>query len=115
MLLAAIGIYGVMAYSVSQRKQEIAIRLALGAQLAAVRRMVIRQGMLLALAGTVIGLAASLGLARFMADFLFQTGQRDPAVFTAVPVVLLLVALAAVWIPAARASGVDPVKALQGN
>jgi predicted permease len=115
MLLAAIGIYGVMAYSVSQRKQEIAIRLALGAQLSAVRRMVIRQGMLLALAGTVIGLAGSLGLARFMADFLFQTGQRDPAVFTTVPIVLLLVALAAVWIPAARASGVDPVKALQGN
>ena len=110
MLLAAIGIYGVMAYSVSQRKQEIAIRLALGAQLAAVRRMVIRQGMLLALAGTVIGLAASLGLARFMSDFLFQTGQRDPAVFTTVPIVLLLVALAAVWIPAARASGVTAAR-----
>jgi len=115
MLLAAIGIYGVMAYSVSQRKQEMAIRLALGAQLTAVRRMVIRQGMLLALAGTVIGLAASLGLARFMADFLFQTGQRDPAVFTTVPIVLMLVALAAVWIPAVRASRVDPAKALQGN
>jgi predicted permease len=115
MLLAAIGIYGVMAYSVSQRKQELAIRLALGAQLGTVRRMVIHQGMLLALAGTVIGLAASFGLARYMADFLFQTGQRDPAVFATVPVVLLLVALAAVWVPAARASGVDPVKALQGN
>jgi ABC-type antimicrobial peptide transport system permease subunit len=115
MLLAAIGIYGLMAYSVSQRKQEIGIRLALGAQLSAVRRMVIRQGMVLALAGTAIGLAAAFGLARFISDFLFQTGQRDPVVFSAVPVTLLLVALAAVWIPAVRASGVNPVKALQGN
>jgi predicted permease len=112
MLLAAIGIYGLMAYSVSQRKQEIGIRLALGAQLSAVRRMVIRQGMLLALAGTVVGLAAAFGLARFVAGFLFQTGQRDPVVFISVPVVLLIVALVAVWIPAVRASAVDPVKAL---
>ncbi len=99
MLLAAIGIYGLMAYSVAQRRQEIGIRLALGAPLARVRRMVIRQGMTLALAGTVVGLGASFGLARFIADFLFQTGKWDPVVFAGVPMVLLLVALAAVWIP----------------
>ena len=114
-LLAAIGIYGLMAYSVSQRKQEIGIRLALGAQLSAVRRMVIRQGMILAIAGTAIGLAASFGLTRFVTGFLFQTPQRDPTVFTGVPVVLLVVALVAVWVPAIRASGVDPVKALHEN
>jgi ABC-type antimicrobial peptide transport system permease subunit len=115
MLLAAIGIYGLMAYSVSQRKQEIGIRLALGAQLSAVRRMVIRQGMILAAVGTVIGLAASFGLTRFVANFLFQTQQRDAMVFTGVPLTLLLVALVAVWVPAIRASGVDPVKALHEN
>ncbi len=115
MLLAAIGIYGLMAYSVAQRRQEIGIRLALGAQLAAVRGMVIRQGMTLAIVGAVVGLGASWWLSRFITDFLFQTQQRDPLVFVGVPVVLLLVALAAVTLPAVRASAVDPVKALRAE
>jgi predicted permease len=115
MLLAAIGIYGLMAYSVAQRRQEIGIRLALGAELSAVRRMVIRQGMTLAIIGTVVGLGASFALARFLTDFLFQTGKWDPVVFSGVPVALLFVALIAVWIPAARASTVDPVRALRAE
>lgn len=115
MLLAAIGIYGLMAYSVAQRRQEIGIRLALGAQLSAVRRMVIAQGMMLAALGAAIGVGASLWLARFMTGFLFQTGERDPLIFSGVPVVLLVVALAAVWLPAMRASRVDPVTALRAE
>jgi ABC-type antimicrobial peptide transport system permease subunit len=115
LLLAAIGIYGLMAYAVSQRRQEIGIRLALGAQLATVRRMVIAQGMMLAAIGAAIGIGVSLWLARFMTGFLFQTGERDPLVFSGVPIVLLLVALMAVWVPALRASRVDPVTALRAE
>jgi putative ABC transport system permease protein len=115
MLLAAIGIYGLMAYSVAQRHQEIGIRVALGAQLSAVRRMVIRQGMTLAIIGTAVGLGSAFGLARFVTDFLFQTGKWDPVVFTGVPVALLVVAFAAVWFPSARATRVDPVKALRAE
>jgi predicted permease len=115
MLLAAIGIYGLMAYSVAQRRQEIGIRLALGAALPAVRRMVVRQGMTLALIGTVVGLGASFGLARFITGFLFQTDKWDPLVFAGVPITLLVIALAAVWLPANRASAVDPVSALRAE
>jgi putative ABC transport system permease protein len=115
LLLAAIGIYGLMAYAVSQRRQEIGIRLALGAQLATVRRMVIAQGMMLAAIGAAIGIGVSLWLARFMTGFLFETGERDPLVFSGVPIVLLLVALMAVWVPALRASRVDPVTALRAE
>jgi ABC-type antimicrobial peptide transport system permease subunit len=104
-----------MAYSVAQRQQEIGIRLALGAQLSAVRGMVIRQGMTLAAVGAVVGLAASFALARFVTDFLFQTNKWDPLVFTGIPALLLGVALVAVWLPAARASTVDPVKALRAE
>ena len=111
--LAAIGIYGLIAYSVEQRTQEIGIRLALGATTSDVRRMVVGQGMLLALVGVVAGVAASFGLARFIASFLFGVQQWDPAVFIATPVVLTLVALVATWIPARRASRVDPIDALR--
>jgi len=113
LLLAAIGIYGLMAYSVAQRTQEIGIRMALGAQSAQVRRMVIGQGMVLALAGIVIGLAGALGLARFITTFLFGVTPKDPAVFTAVPLILAVVSLVAVWLPARRASNVDPLTALR--
>ena len=112
-LLAAIGIYGLMAYSVAQRTQEIGIRLALGAQASQVKFMVIRQGMLLAIVGVVIGVAASLGLARFMSTLLFGVAPTDPMVFIGVPALLTAVALAAVWLPARRASGVDPITALR--
>ena len=113
LLLAAIGIYGLMAYSVEQRTQEIGIRMALGAQAAQVRRMVIGQGMALALAGIVIGLAGAFGLARFITTFLFGVTPKDPAVFTAVPLILAVVSLVAVWLPARRASNVDPLTALR--
>jgi putative ABC transport system permease protein len=113
LLLAAIGIYGLMAYSVEQRTQEIGIRLALGAQASQVKNMVVRQGMALAIVGVAIGLAAAFGLARFIATFLFGVGKWDPVVFVAVPGVLTVVALIAVWLPARRASRIDPIIALR--
>jgi ABC-type antimicrobial peptide transport system permease subunit len=115
LLLAAIGIYGLMAYSVEQRRQELGIRLALGAPAVQVRAMVIRQGMTRALVGVGIGLAASVGLARYVEAFLFDVTAWDPVVFSAVPGVLALVAFVAVLIPAFRASRVDPVAALRGE
>jgi predicted permease len=113
LLLAAIGIYGLMAYSVEQRTQEIGIRLALGAQASQVRNMVVVQGMRLALVGVAIGIAAGFGLSRFIATFLFGVTPKDPLVFIAVPALLTLVAFVAVWLPARRASGVDPLIALR--
>ena len=113
LLLAAIGIYGLMAYSVEQRTQEIGIRMALGAQASQVKNMIVRQGMVLAIVGVVIGLGVAFGLARFIATFLFGVGKWDPLVFIAVPAVLTLVAFAAVWLPARRASRVDPMVALR--
>lgn len=113
LLLAAIGIYGLMAYSVEQRTQEIGIRLALGAQGAQVRNMIVGQGMALAGAGLVLGVGVALWLARFMATFLFGVTARDPYVFVGVPILLALVAFVAVWLPARRASRVDPLIALR--
>jgi len=113
LLLAAIGIYGLMAYSVEQRTQEIGIRMALGAQASQVKNMIVRQGMVLAIVGVVIGLGVAFGLARFIATFLFGVGKWDPLVFIAVPAVLTFVAFAAVWLPARRASRVDPMVALR--
>ena len=113
LLLAAIGIYGLMAYSVEQRTQEIGIRLALGAPADKVRNMVVSQGMRLAIAGILIGLVAALGLARVMATFLFGVGVRDPMAFVGVPVLLTIVALLAVWFPARRGSRIDPLVALR--
>jgi putative ABC transport system permease protein len=113
LLLAAIGIYGLMAYSVAQRTQEIGIRIALGAGSTAVRRMVVLQGMRLALVGVAIGIASAFGLARFIASLLFGVKALDPLIFAAIPVLLTVVALFAVWIPARRASRVNPVTALR--
>jgi len=113
LLLAAIGIYGLMAYSVQQRTQEIGIRLALGAPAAQVKNMVVKQGMLLTLVGVAVGLAAAFMLSRFVATFLFGVQARDPLVFVAVPLVLTAVALVAVWLPARRASHIDPIIALR--
>ncbi|MDO8678424.1 MAG: ABC transporter permease [Acidobacteriota bacterium] len=113
LLLAAIGIYGLMAYSVEQRTQEIGIRLSLGADAGTVRGMVVRQGMQLALVGVVVGLATSWGLARMMTSFLFEVTARDPLVFVGVPIVLTVVAFFAVWLPALRAARVDPMVALR--
>jgi putative ABC transport system permease protein len=113
LVLAAIGIYALMAYSVEQRRQEMGIRMALGADGSRIRRLVVWQGMRLALVGLALGVAAAFGLTRLIAGFLFGVNAWDPAVFVAVPVVLASVALAAVWLPAARASRLDPVKALR--
>jgi ABC-type antimicrobial peptide transport system permease subunit len=113
LVLAAIGIYGLMAYSVEQRTQEIGIRLALGADSHRVRNMVILQGMTVVLAGVAIGLASAFGLTRVIAGFLYGVTSRDPLVFLTVPVLLTAVALVGVWLPARRAARVDPVIALR--
>jgi predicted permease len=113
LLLAAIGVYGLMAYSVQQRTPEIGIRLALGATSRIVRRMVLGQGLALALVGIAIGLASAFGLSRVIASLLFGVKASDLLVFVSVPAVLLLVSVAAVWWPARRASRVNPMIALR--
>jgi cell division protein FtsX len=113
LLLAAIGIYGLMSYAVEQRQQEIGIRLALGAGLGDVRRMIVVQGMRLALLGVAIGVAGAFGLSRLIASFLFGVQPWDPLVFVSVPLLLAAVALFAVWRPAIKASRVDPMSALR--
>jgi ABC-type antimicrobial peptide transport system permease subunit len=113
LVLAAIGIYGLMAYSVEQRTQEMGIRMALGADRQAIRKLVIWQGMRLAFVGVVIGIGAAFWLTRLIASFLFGVQKWDPAVFISVPVILSAVALLAVWLPATRASKLDPMQALR--
>ena len=113
LLLAAIGIYGLMAYSVEQRTRELGVRLALGAEVSEVRRMVLGQGMRLAAIGIALGLAAAFALSRLMTAFLFDVTATDPLVFVGAPLVLALVSLAAVWLPAYKASRVDPIEALR--
>jgi ABC-type antimicrobial peptide transport system permease subunit len=113
LILAAIGIYGLMAYSVAQRAQEMGIRMALGADASSIRNLVLWQGMRLTLAGLAAGLIAAFGLSRFIASFLFGVTAWDPVTFVAVPIVLAGVALLAVWLPATRASRTDPATALR--
>jgi ABC-type antimicrobial peptide transport system permease subunit len=113
LLLAAIGIYGLMAYSVHQRTQEIGIRRALGAEASAVRSMVVMQGMLLVLIGIILGIGAAFGLTRFLEKLLFGVKVLDPLVFAAIPIVLTFIALLAVWFPALRASRLNPIEALR--
>jgi predicted permease len=113
LFLAAIGIYGLMAYSVQQRTQEIGIRLALGAGAGNVRRMVVYQGMRLALVGVSAGIVGAWLLSHLLATFLFGVKEKDPVVFTTVAVVLSVVSLLAVWLPARRATRIDPVIALR--
>jgi len=113
LVLAAIGTYGVIAYSVQQRTHELGIRLALGAQRRDVMRLVLAHGMKLAGIGIAIGVAAAFGLTRLMASLLFGTGASDPIAFSAASIVLLLVAVAACCIPARRAMRLDPMVALR--
>jgi predicted permease len=115
LLLAAIGIYGLMAYSVEQRTQEIGIRLALGANSGSVRNMVVFQGLRLALLGIGIGVASAFGLTKLIASLLYGVKARDPLVFVGVPLLLAVVALLAVWLPARRATRVSPVDALRSE
>jgi putative ABC transport system permease protein len=113
LVLAALGVGGVLATSVSRRRQEIGVRMALGAQRADVVRMVIRQGMGLALAGLVIGLPAAIALTRLMASLLFEITPRDPVTFGAVTGLLVAVAALACYIPARRATRIEPIAALR--
>jgi predicted permease len=113
LLLASIGIYGVQAYAVRQRTREVGIRVAMGAQAAEVFRLIIGQGLRLAIIGIVIGLAASFALTRLMASQLYGLSATDPWTFIGVSIVLLTVALAACFIPARRATRIDPVVALR--
>jgi putative ABC transport system permease protein len=113
LLLAAIGIYGLMTYSVEQRTQEIGIRMALGAEQGNVRGMVMRQGMTFALIGMLLGIAGAFALGKQISSFLFGVTAWDPLVFGTIPIVLLATAVAAIWWPALRATRVDPATALR--
>ncbi|HUE04198.1 MAG TPA: ABC transporter permease [Bryobacteraceae bacterium] len=113
LVMAAVGIYGVLAYAVSRRTQEIGIRMALGAQTGDVLRLVGREGLVLAAAGIAVGLAGALVLTRLMSSLLFGVSPTDPITFAAVPATLAAVALAACYLPARRAARVDPTVALK--
>ena len=113
LLLASLGIYGVMSYSVTQRTNEIGIRIALGASRRNVVGLVIRRGLLWAGSGVAIGLIGSLGLTRILTGLLFGVSVTDPLTFVLVPVLLLAIALLAVYLPARRAMRIDPLVALR--
>lgn len=113
LVLAMVGIYGVISYGVTQRTREIGVRMALGARPQDVLKMVIGEGMLLAAGGIVLGVGGALALTRFLRSLLFEIKPTDPATFVGVAIVLALVALAACWIPARRAMKVEPMEALR--
>jgi len=113
--LAAVGIYGIVAYSVTERTHEIGVRVALGAQRRDVMAMVVGQGMTMTIVGAAIGVAASAALARLMSSLLFGVSAVDPATFVAIPLLLIAVALAACYVPARRATRVDPLQSLRAE
>jgi putative ABC transport system permease protein len=111
--LAAIGIYGVMAYSVTQRTHEIGVRMALGAGSNRILRMIIGQGLLLVLTGAALGMVAAFSLTRVMTSLLFNVSPTDPLTFTVILLVLIVVGLAACYLPARKATRIDPLAALR--
>jgi ABC-type antimicrobial peptide transport system permease subunit len=113
LVLACVGVYGVMAYLVSQRTQEVGIRMALGAKKSDVLQLVFWDGARLAAIGVAIGIASTIGLTRLMRELLFDVSPTDPVVITAVCVLLMVAALAACLLPARRAASIDPVRALR--
>jgi putative ABC transport system permease protein len=115
LVLAGVGLFGVLSYAVSRRTREIGVRMALGARAADVLRMVVRQGMTLTAIGLVIGAGAALAATRAMAGLLFGVGASDPATYVALALVLAAVALLACWLPARRAARVDPMVALRSE
>ena len=111
--LGVVGLYGVVSYVTSQRTREIGVRLALGAEAGAVRAMILRQGMAVIALGLVVGLIGAYALSRFMEALLFQVNAKDPITFAIVTAILAAVSIFATWLPAARAAGTDPVRALR--
>jgi ABC-type antimicrobial peptide transport system permease subunit len=115
LLLSAVGVYGVLSYSVSQRTREIGVRMALGASAGVVQALIVRQGVMLAGAGVVVGLAAAAVLTQQATSLLYNVAPIDPLSYTGVAVFLLVVAGLASWVPARRAMRVDPMDALRGD
>jgi ABC-type antimicrobial peptide transport system permease subunit len=113
LILACIGLYGLLSYEVARRTRELGIRTALGAQRRELMRLVVRRGLLLALAGAIIGIATAMAVTRLMAAMLYSVRPYDPATFAGVGILLVLVALAACSIPARRAMRIDPMVALR--
>ena len=113
LLLAAVGIYGLMSYAVQQRRQEIGIRMALGANQGRIMQLILGQGMRLALIGTVVGLGLAYGLTRVLSKFLYNVKPNDPLAFFTVASVLSVVTLLAAFVPTRRAMKVDPMVALR--
>jgi putative ABC transport system permease protein len=112
-VLAGVGLYGVMAFSVAHRRHEIGIRMALGAGVPRVLKLVVAQGMAMAIIGAMVGLGAAFGLTRLLSGLLYGTSATDPIIFAAIPIAVLLVALASCTLPALRATRIDPVVALR--
>jgi putative ABC transport system permease protein len=115
LLLAAVGVYGVLSYSVAQRAQEIGVRMAVGAERGQIMRLVLTAGMTWALTGIGIGLFGAFALSHVLRTLLFEVGVRDPITFSTVGVLLALVAMLACYIPAARATRIDPLIALRSE